>query len=106
MSRDCGVIRERAGLERLLASIDAVGSTAGWPSAILAARLIAAAALARRESRGSHCRADHPVAADPPRRSFLVRDPAGEIRFLERGPFDAGVVDRRPSRPSPAAGVP
>lgn len=106
MSRDCGVIRERAGLERLLASIDAVGSTAGWPSAILAARLIAAAALARHESRGSHWRSDHPAAADPPRRSFLISDPVGEIRFLERGAFDAGAADRRPSRPSPAAGVP
>jgi L-aspartate oxidase len=47
--RECGLIRDAAGLERL----------AHAPN--LLARLIAASALAREESRGGHFRADFPV---------------------------------------------
>lgn len=105
MSRDCGVIRDRTGLERLLASIDAAGEAGHWPSAMLAARLIGTAALARRESRGSHWRSDHSAPAEPPRRTFLVRDAAGGIRFLDHGPFKQGSFDRSdavPERGTPA----
>jgi L-aspartate oxidase len=54
---DAGVVRTAAGLERLLAN----------PHPL--ARLIAACALARTESRGAHLRADHPE-----------RDPALDFR--------------------------
>jgi L-aspartate oxidase len=43
-----GLVRDAAGLERLL------------DAPVLLARLVAASALARRESRGGHFRADHP----------------------------------------------
>jgi L-aspartate oxidase len=67
--RDAGLVRDAAGLERLQA--------AGHPLV----RLIAAGALARTESRGSHFRVDHP-AEDPACRVHIVhrlgREPAFE----------------------------
>lgn len=57
--RDAGVVREREGLERLLAN----------PHPL--ARLIARCALARTESRGAHLRAD-----------YLQRDPAFDLQHV------------------------
>jgi L-aspartate oxidase len=53
----------------------------------MAARLIATAALQRRESRGGHWRSDHPATDPIGRRSFMVRDGQQGIRFLDRDPL-------------------
>lgn len=51
------------GLSELVGVIDRLEAKHGAASALLAARLIAQAALDRRESRGGHFRADHPHTA-------------------------------------------
>ncbi|NYH53250.1 nicotinate-nucleotide pyrophosphorylase (carboxylating) [Nocardiopsis arvandica] len=70
MSRHAGVLRTGEGLAGLAAELDALArpsspatpDVAAWETANLltVARLVAAAALHRTESRGSHQRADHP----------------------------------------------
>jgi L-aspartate oxidase len=65
MSRDAGVVRDRAGLCGLLAWIDTQTAIHGPALALVSARLVAAAALDRRESRGAHCRADFPGLIEP-----------------------------------------
>ena len=72
MARDAGVVRDAEGLGRLLAEIGAIEAAEGRGPALAAARLIAASALARRESRGAHYRADFPTAAEPPVRTFTT----------------------------------
>jgi L-aspartate oxidase len=71
MSRDAGVVRTAAGLTRLLAEIDALEARHGRAGPLVAARLTAAAALARAESRGGHFRADAPQADAVARRTFI-----------------------------------
>lgn len=71
MSRHAGVVRDADGLAALLAEIDALEAAHGRSAALVAARLVAAAALARTESRGGHFRADAAEAADP-RRTFVT----------------------------------
>jgi succinate dehydrogenase/fumarate reductase flavoprotein subunit len=51
---------------------------------LVAARLVVAAALARRESRGSHQRSDHPGSDPVARRSLFVRDSGDGLRQIER----------------------
>jgi L-aspartate oxidase len=72
MSRDAGVMRERAGLERLLAEIDTLAARHGQALALVAARIVAQAALDRCESRGAHYRADFPGLTAPARRTVLT----------------------------------
>jgi L-aspartate oxidase len=66
MSRHVGVVRDRDGLSEALAAIEDLSSRVRSPqarNALTAAKLIAAAALAREESRGAHFRADFPAAS-------------------------------------------
>ncbi|WP_374571833.1 L-aspartate oxidase [Phenylobacterium sp.] len=71
MSRDAGVVRDAAGLSRLIGELDALDAAYGRTAPALAARLVAEAALARRESRGAHFRRDYPMQAEP-KRTFVT----------------------------------
>ena len=72
MSRHAGVVRERAGLNVLLSEIQAMAARSGPAAPLIAARLIAASALARHESRGGHYRSDFPLMASPARRTMTT----------------------------------
>ena len=72
MSLHAGVVRDRAGLNQLLGEIDAMTARSGPAAALIAARLIAASALARHESRGGHYRSDFPLMASPARRTMTT----------------------------------
>ena len=63
MSRCVGVVRNAAGLNEALTIIARLETKAPGALPLIAARLIAQAALNRRESRGAHFRSDHPAAA-------------------------------------------
>jgi L-aspartate oxidase len=76
MSRGAGVTRDAAGLDWLLGEIDTLAAAHGEALPLIAARLVAEAALARRESRGAHHRADYPMALAPARRSLTTLRPA------------------------------
>jgi L-aspartate oxidase len=65
MSQGAGVVRDGAGLRRLLAEIGALEAVHGHALPLIAARLVVEGALARRESRGAHFRGDYPAAAAP-----------------------------------------
>lgn len=66
MTDKVGVVRDRAGLEGALSTLAVIEADARGDTMIanmaLAARFIAAAALARHESRGGHYRSDFPAA--------------------------------------------
>ena len=70
MSRDAGVVRDGAGLTRVLALIDELEAAHGAAAVLVAARLVAASALARQESRGAHFRTDYPQTEAGGRRNF------------------------------------
>jgi L-aspartate oxidase len=65
--RDCGLIRDAAGLERLRRTPHLLG------------RLIAESALAREESRGSHFRSDYPVEGAGFARHVVLRPSSGPV---------------------------
>lgn len=83
LSSDVGVIREAAGLTRALGLIDEMEQGAhdvATRNTLVTARLITAAALMRRESRGGHYRSDFPTAdPDQAHRTFLTLAQAREI---------------------------
>ncbi|MDB5420019.1 MAG: nadB [Phenylobacterium sp.] len=83
MSRDAGVVRDAAGLNRLLTEIDALEAACGAAPALIAARLVATCALARTESRGGHFRADAPELKGPQRTFVRLSDlpAASPFRF-------------------------
>jgi L-aspartate oxidase len=81
MSDDVGVVRDAAGLARALAVADRLEQEAPGALPLIAARLIAGAALDRRESRGGHFRADWPATASVARHTRLRR-PESPAAFL------------------------
>jgi L-aspartate oxidase len=63
MSNDVGVVRNREGMERALSvitSLDAKNRSPRFRNSLAAARMVAAGALNRTESRGGHYRSDYP----------------------------------------------
>jgi L-aspartate oxidase len=80
MTRDASVVRDAAGLQRLSETLSRarVRTVEGRRdfedvALTLTARAVAAAALARNESRGCHRRAEHPDTASDQARSIVVR---------------------------------
>ncbi|MGH6876349.1 MAG: L-aspartate oxidase [Rhizomicrobium sp.] len=75
MTSGVGLERDADGLKETLATIARIERASAGEPALLnltaAAKLIAAAALVRRESVGAHFRRDYPLSADAPRRTFL-----------------------------------
>ncbi|MGQ0456489.1 MAG: L-aspartate oxidase [Hyphomicrobium sp.] len=88
MTSYVGVVRNATGLRRALAELKRLQGEYGGDSVLanmlLAARIITAAALKRKESRGGHYRSDFP-APDPSRamRSFIT---ASDLEALEIPP--------------------
>ena len=80
MTRHAGVERDAGGLTALLREIDRLRSEYGEALPLVAARLIAQAALNRRESRGAHCRSDFPQTASEARRTFVADGRAISLR--------------------------
>jgi L-aspartate oxidase len=76
MSRHAGLERDAAGLTQLLDVIARIEKAGNGDAALLnitaAARLVAAAALARQESRGSHWRSDFPATDAQGQRTVLT----------------------------------
>jgi len=78
------VVRDAAGLITLLCEIEALEGRHGRSAPLVAARLVAACALARTESRGGHFRADE-IPAAAAKRTFVtfseVDTPVSALRF-------------------------
>ncbi len=79
MSADCGVIRDEAGITRLLVLIEDLEREHGPALPLTAARLIASAARARHESRGGHYRSDYPDTAGAAVHTRLRRGLSGDL---------------------------
>ena len=71
-----GMERDADGLKEARAEIQAIGRAGGASAALrnmtAAAKLVAAGALARCESRGAHFRSDYPFTKETPQRTFLT----------------------------------
>jgi L-aspartate oxidase len=91
MSRHVGVVRNEAGLTQALETlgeIDEAAADPGLRNAVTAARFVAAAALARRESRGGHEREDYPQTdAAQAHRTFLLQSDVEAIEAVAAGPM-------------------
>ncbi|MNT55367.1 L-aspartate oxidase [compost metagenome] len=76
MTRFAGVVRDEEGLAALIAMIDRLAKAHPEAVVLTAARLIAEAALNRRESRGGHYRADYPASLSTAEHTRMQRAPA------------------------------
>lgn len=74
MTELCGVRRNADNLNALLITIDELIDQVGRANPLIAARMIAASALARTESRGGHFRDDYPKEAKHARSSYITYD--------------------------------
>jgi L-aspartate oxidase len=83
MSDNVGVVRDAAGLTRALALMERLEQEARGALPVVAARLIAGAALERRESRGGHYRSDYPDTDAGPRHTRLSRAPVVAVLAAE-----------------------
>ena len=83
MTKYVGLERDRHGLESALAAINLVERASGGEAALLnmtaAAKLVAASAFVRHESRGAHYRKDAPDTISPAARTFLTLQDAERI---------------------------
>lgn len=90
-----GLVRDERGLTAALSELDALSEArpgvAGEARNLLGiARLVTAAALARRESRGGHYRSDFPKPdPDWQRRQYLTAAPDGSAVFEDSGASEA-----------------
>lgn len=74
MTHQCGVRRKAESLNALISTIDSLIDEVGRANPLIAARLIAASALAREESRGGHFRDDFPDMVKPATSSYISYD--------------------------------
>ncbi len=91
MNRHVGLERNAEGLNDALGVIARLEQSSGGEPALLnmlaAARLVTAAALARRESRGGHWRSDFPLTQKTGARTFItlpeaIGDDGRQQRFV------------------------
>lgn len=74
MTKWCGVRRKAKQLNRLVGRIDDLIDQVGRANPLITARMIAASALAREESRGGHYRDDYPDMAHEALSSYITYD--------------------------------
>lgn len=74
MTHQCGVRRKAESLNALISTIDSLIDEVGRANPLIAARLIAASALAREESRGGHFRDDFPDMVKSANSSYISYD--------------------------------
>jgi len=83
MTRHVGLERDALGLAEALRSIDRIERAGGHEPSLLnmtvAAKMVVAGALARRESRGGHYRSDYPRTDSVPVRTFMTLADADRI---------------------------
>ncbi len=102
MTTDVGVVRNGAGLKAALTELKSIARDAGDDSVlvnmVLTARLITAAALQRKESRGGHYRSDFPNGDQAQaQRTFMTLADLGKIEHSGAGRAKSlGLADCRP----------
>ena len=86
MTRQCGVIRDEQGLRQALATVGAIEQETRDPNLrnmCVAASMVVAAALSRKESRGGHFRSDFPE--NDPAQAYRSRLTLREARLIASG---------------------